>query len=167
MARGYATHSQSVPWPEGTRPTARAYHGQRVRNPQPERIMARGYATRSQSVSWPESTRPAARAYHGLSARSSHSNSQAMPWQPERIMANCQNYPDKAWAYHEQMVHDPQPERIMALVLDQVIATARLCHGSQSVSWLIVKIIPTRPGDPGSLGIARGGGPQSIPWLLY
>ena len=32
-----------------------------------------------------------------LSARSSHSNSQAMPWQPERIMANCQNYPDKAW----------------------------------------------------------------------
>ena len=20
-----------------------------------------------------------------------------MPWQPERIMANCQNYPDKAW----------------------------------------------------------------------
>ena len=32
-----------------------------------------------------------------LSARSSHSNSQAMPWQPERIMANGQNYPDKAW----------------------------------------------------------------------
>ena len=27
----------------------------------------------------------------------SHSNSQAMPWQPERIMASCKNYPDKAW----------------------------------------------------------------------
>ena len=31
-----------------------------------------------------------------LSARLSHSNSQAMPWQPERIMANGQNYPDQA-----------------------------------------------------------------------
>ena len=61
-----------------------------------------------------------------------------------------------ARAYHGQMIHDPQPERIMALVLDEVIETARLCHGSQSVSWLIVKITPTRPGAPGFLGIARG-----------
>ena len=48
-------------------------------------------------------------------------------------------------------------QRYSYLVLDQVIATARRCHGSQSVSWLIVKITPTRPGAPGSPDIARGG----------
>ena len=73
-----------------------------------------------------------------------------MPWQPDCII-------DTQIVYRSRGNHTYYQSVSYYLVLDQVIATARRCHGSQSVSWLIFKITPTRPGAPGFPGIARGG----------
>ena len=77
-----------------------------------------------------------------LSARSSHSNSQAMPWQPERIMAeaNC------LW---EQRCSYSLPERI-------IILSARLSHSnSQAMPWQPERINATCQNYPDKAWCSR------------